>query len=90
VQIQTKRRGGTVSDLVFIQNGVVLTDSLTVADMFGKEHKNVKRDIENVIGKIDELKTTRKQKDLVSILIRSNLSALTTSTLRTGHKRNTC
>jgi Rha family phage regulatory protein len=64
VQIQTKRRGGTVSDLVFIQNGVILTDSLTVADMFGKEHKNVKRDIENVIGKIDELKNDEEAKRL--------------------------
>ena len=33
-----------MSNLVFIQNDQVLTDSITVAEMFGKEHKNVKRE----------------------------------------------
>ncbi len=31
--------------LVFVQNNQVITDSLTIAEMFGKEHKNVLRDI---------------------------------------------
>lgn len=53
-----------MSDLVFIQNGQVLTDSLTVAEMFGKEHKNVKRDIENTINNIDVLKTSEEAREL--------------------------
>jgi Rha family phage regulatory protein len=53
-----------MSDLVFIQNGQVLTDSLTVAEMFGKEHKNVKRDIENTISNIDVLKTSEEAREL--------------------------
>jgi Rha family phage regulatory protein len=32
----------------------VVTDSLTVAEVFGKEHKNVIRDIENQIIKLIE------------------------------------
>jgi len=32
-------------DLVFIENKKVVTDSLTVAEVFGKEHKNVLTDI---------------------------------------------
>ncbi|ADU95324.1 Rha family transcriptional regulator [Geobacillus sp. Y412MC52] len=53
-----------MSDLVFIQNDEVLTDSLTVAEMFGKEHKNVKRDIENTINNIDVLKTSEEAREL--------------------------
>ncbi|MCM0626486.1 ORF6C domain-containing protein [Lysinibacillus sp. OL1_EC] len=34
-----------MNQLVFIQNNHVVTDSLTIAEMFGKEHKNVLRDI---------------------------------------------
>ena len=34
-----------MNQLVFIENGQVVTDSLTVAEVFGKEHKNVVRDI---------------------------------------------
>lgn len=34
-----------MNQLVFIQNNQPVTDSLTIADMFGKEHKNVLRDI---------------------------------------------
>jgi Rha family phage regulatory protein len=37
-------------ELVKIENGQILTSSLVVAEIFGKEHKNVLRDIENVIG----------------------------------------
>lgn len=34
-----------MSNLVFIENNKVVTDSLTVADVFGKEHARVMRDI---------------------------------------------
>jgi len=34
--------------LVYIENGRVMTDSLTVAEVFGKEHKNILRDIKNL------------------------------------------
>ena len=38
---------------VFNQNGQVLTDSLTVAMVFGKEHKSVLRDIRNLVKSIE-------------------------------------
>lgn len=41
-------------DLVFVSNGEAVTDSLTVAEVFGKEHKHVIRDIEVQIQKLDE------------------------------------
>jgi Rha family phage regulatory protein len=41
-------------DLVFIQNNRVVTDSLTVAQVFGKDHRNVVRDIEVQIEKLSE------------------------------------
>lgn len=41
-----------MNQLVFIQNKQVLTDSLTIADVFEKEHKHVVRDIENQISKL--------------------------------------
>ncbi|MGI6834764.1 Rha family transcriptional regulator [Bacillus paralicheniformis] len=34
------------NQLVFIKENIAVTDSLTIAEMFGKEHKNVLRDIE--------------------------------------------
>lgn len=34
-----------MNQLVFIENGRALTDSLTIAETFGKEHKHVLRDI---------------------------------------------
>jgi anti-repressor protein len=34
-----------MNELVFIENGKAVTDSLTVAEVFGKDHKNVIRDI---------------------------------------------
>ncbi|MDP7981004.1 Rha family transcriptional regulator [Bacillus sp. WLY-B-L8] len=40
--------------LVFESNGEVVTDSLTVAEMFGKEHKHVVRDIEVQLEKLKE------------------------------------
>jgi Rha family phage regulatory protein len=41
-------------ELVFIENNRVVTDSLTVAEVFGKEHKHVVRDIEVQISKLHE------------------------------------
>lgn len=37
-----------MTQLVFIENGKTVTDSLIIAEVFGKEHKNVIRDIENL------------------------------------------
>lgn len=37
------------SGLVFVENEKVVTDSLTIAEMFGKEHKNVLADIRTQI-----------------------------------------
>lgn len=45
--LQATQRKAT-SRLVFIENSKVVTDSLTVADMFGKEHKHILRDIERL------------------------------------------
>jgi Rha family phage regulatory protein len=41
-----------MTQLVFIENNKAVTDSLAIAEVFGKEHKNVKRDIENQIEKL--------------------------------------
>ena len=38
-----------MNQLVFVENNEVVTDSLTIAEMFGKEHKNVLRDIQTQI-----------------------------------------
>ncbi|OTZ90141.1 phage regulatory protein [Bacillus thuringiensis serovar darmstadiensis] len=43
------------NELVFESNGEVVTDSLTIAEMFGKEHKNIKRDILETISKLANL-----------------------------------
>lgn len=43
-----------MNQLVFIEKGNAVTDSLTVAGVFGKEHKNVLRDIENQITKLSQ------------------------------------
>jgi Rha family phage regulatory protein len=43
-----------MSDLVFVENGRVVTDSLTVAEVFGKEHRNVLADIDNQIEKLNQ------------------------------------
>ncbi|MNC21292.1 Phage regulatory protein Rha [compost metagenome] len=37
-----------MSQLVFIENGKTVTDSLTVAEVFGKDHKHVLRDIKTL------------------------------------------
>lgn len=41
-----------MGELVFIENGKIVTSSLTIAEVFGKEHKNVMADIVNQIGKL--------------------------------------
>lgn len=41
-----------MNELVFIQNNQVVTDSLTVADVFDKKHKNVIADIDNQLQKL--------------------------------------
>lgn len=43
-----------MNQLVFIENQKVVTDSLTIAEMFGKNHNKVVRDIENQIAKLKE------------------------------------
>ncbi|HGH0917941.1 TPA: Rha family transcriptional regulator [Bacillus cereus] len=37
-----------MNNIVFIENNEVLTDSLIVSEVFGKEHKNVLQSIENL------------------------------------------
>lgn len=43
-----------MNQLVFIENGRAVTDSLTVAEKFNKDHKNVMRDIEVQLQKLNE------------------------------------
>lgn len=49
-----------MNDLVFLDNFEVLTDSIRIAEQFGKKHKNVIRDIESLLsfygGEINGLK----------------------------------
>lgn len=47
-----------ISEFVFIERNQVVTDSLTMAQMFGKEHKNVIRDIEVQLEKLNEANET--------------------------------
>jgi Rha family phage regulatory protein len=46
--------GLTVNQLVFVENGRAVTDSLTVAEVFEKTHDNVIRDIRKQLGKLSE------------------------------------
>jgi Rha family phage regulatory protein len=41
-----------MTNLVVVQNGQAVTDSLTVAEVFGKRHDNVMKDIRNQINKL--------------------------------------
>ncbi|WP_446662995.1 Rha family transcriptional regulator [Geobacillus sp. CCR] len=50
--------------LVFIDNNQVLTDSLTIAETFGKEHFNVLADIRRTIENIEKLKESEEVKEL--------------------------
>jgi Rha family phage regulatory protein len=43
-----------MNELVFIENGKAVTDSLTVAEVFGKDHGKVLRDIRNQMDKLHE------------------------------------
>lgn len=43
-----------MNQLVFIKDNQVITDSLTIAEMFDKDHNKVVRDIENQISKLKE------------------------------------
>jgi Rha family phage regulatory protein len=43
-----------MKELVFIEKGQAVTDSLTVSEVFGKRHDNVISDIENQIYKLEE------------------------------------
>ncbi|WP_057766732.1 Rha family transcriptional regulator [Cytobacillus praedii] len=43
-----------MNQLVFIEKGQAVTDSLTVAEVFGKNHKNVLRDIKSQWLKLEE------------------------------------
>jgi Rha family phage regulatory protein len=51
-----------MTQLVFVEKNQVVTDSLTVAEVFGKEHKHVKRDIETQITKLNEAGETEFNK----------------------------
>ncbi|MCU5696605.1 ORF6C domain-containing protein [Bacillus cereus] len=51
---QLKAMQHPVSEFVFMEGNQVVTDSLTMAQMFGKEHKNVIRDIEVQLEKLIE------------------------------------
>lgn len=52
------------NELVFENNGEVVTDSLTIAEMFGKEHKNVKRDISETTSKLASLQNNVEVNEL--------------------------
>ncbi|EJR56746.1 rha family phage regulatory protein [Bacillus cereus VD115] len=47
-----------VSEFVFMEGNKVITDSLAMSQMFGKEHKNVIRDIEIQLEKLVEANET--------------------------------
>jgi Rha family phage regulatory protein len=42
-----------MNQLVFVENNHIVTDSLTVAEVFGKEHRNVLADIDGQIEKLN-------------------------------------
>lgn len=46
-----------MNDIVVIRNDIVVTDSRTVATFFDKEHRNVTRDIENIITDLKAVDT---------------------------------
>ncbi len=53
-----------VSEFVFMEGNQVVTDSLTISQMFDKEHKNVKRDIFETLSKLDELRGIEEIEEL--------------------------
>ncbi|MGY3419173.1 Rha family phage regulatory protein [Bacillus mycoides] len=54
----------SVKNLVFMKENEVVTDSLTISQMFDKEHKNVKRDIFETLSKLDELRGNEESEEL--------------------------
>ena len=42
-----------MTNLVFIENGRAVTDSLTVAETFKKNHADVLRDIRHILATVD-------------------------------------
>lgn len=48
-----------MNELVFLRNEEALTDSLIVAEMFGKRHDNVMQAIEKLMGGLLEIKDTQ-------------------------------
>lgn len=54
VSMENNQLLSTESDLVFAQGNDLLTDSRTVAKAFGKAHKNVLRDIDELLKKSPE------------------------------------
>lgn len=60
----TVAKDQTLNELVCENNGEVVTDSLTIAEMFGKEHKNVKRDILETISKLGSLQHSAEVDEL--------------------------
>ncbi len=53
-----------VSEFVFMEGNKVVTDSLTISKMFGKRHDNVKRDILDILLKLDDLKHSDEVREL--------------------------
>lgn len=53
-----------VSEFVFVDGNNVVTDSLTIAQMFGKEHKNVMADIRKTIDTLESLKVSEEVKEM--------------------------
>ncbi|MFY0147843.1 Rha family transcriptional regulator [Bacillus cytotoxicus] len=53
-----------VSDFVFTKGNEVMTDSLIIARMFGKEHKNVMADIRKTIDTLEQLKNSEEIKEM--------------------------
>ena len=49
-----------MNEIVFLKNDEAVTDSLMVADMFGKNHKNVLRAIETLLGGLPKIEHTPK------------------------------
>ena len=43
-----------MNQLVFVEKNQAVTDSLTIAEVFGKDHNKVLRDINNTISKLNE------------------------------------
>lgn len=62
-------------DLVFIQNDQVLTDSRVVAAKFGKEHKNVIRDIENLLDKMASVSQSSNLRSANDMFFKSSYQA---------------